>query len=60
MTKLGFRIKSAPETYQKAMDEMLKGIDNAFAIMDDILIAGRDIIHHDAVSEKVLGAKSTS
>ena len=56
MTKLGFRIKS----YQKAIDEMLKGIDHAFAIMDDIMITGRDIIHHDAVPEKVLRAKSSS
>ena len=60
MTKIGLRIKSAQETYQRAMHEMLEGIDHAFAIMDDILIAGRDIIHHDAVPEKVLGAKSLS
>ena len=60
MTKLGFRIKLAPETYQRAMDEMLEGLDHAFAIMDDILIVGRDIVHHDAVPEKVLGANSVS
>ena len=36
------------------MDEMLEGIDHAFAIMDDILIAGRDTAHHDSVLEKVL------
>lgn len=42
------------------MDEMLEGLDHAFAIMDDILIVGRDIFHHDAVPEKVLGANSAS
>ena len=52
--KLPFGIKSAPEMYQRAMDEMLEGIDHAFAMMDDILIAGRDTAHHDSVLEKVL------
>ena len=52
--KLPFGIKSAPEMYQRAMDEMLEGIDHAYAIMDDILIAGRDIPHHNSVLEAVL------
>ena len=52
--KLPFGIKSAPEMYQRAMDETLEGIDHAFAIMDDILIAGRYTTHHDSVLEKVL------
>ena len=58
--KLPFGIKSAPEMYQRAMDEMLKGIDHPYAIMDDILVAGcGDISHHDSVLEKVLySAKS--
>ena len=34
--KLPFGIKSASEMYQRAMDEMLEGIDHAYAIMDDI------------------------
>lgn len=29
------------------MDEMLEGIEGATAIMDDILIAGRDRDHHE-------------
>ena len=49
--KLRFGIKSAPEMYQRAMDEMLEGMDHGFAI---ILIAGRDTAHHDSVLEKVL------
>ena len=49
--KLPFGIKSATE---RTMDEMLEGIDHAYAIMDVILVAGRDISHHDSVLEKVL------
>ena len=52
--KLHFGIKSAPEMYQRAMDEMLEGTDHAYTIMDDILVAGRNISHHDSVLEKVL------
>ena len=52
--KLPFGIKLAPEMYQRAMDDMLEGIDHAHAVMDDILVAGRDIAHHDAVLNEVL------
>ena len=52
--KLPFGIKSAPEMYQRAMDDMLEGIEYAHAIMDDILVAGRDKAHHDAVLQQVL------
>ena len=54
LVKLPFGIKSAPEMYQRAMDDMLEGIEYAYAIMDDILIAGRDVTHHDAVLRQVL------
>ena len=33
---------------------MLEGIVHAYAIMDDIIVAGRDISHHDSVLGKVL------
>ena len=36
------------------MNEMLKGIDHAYAIMDDILITGRNVAHYDSVLEAVL------
>ena len=36
-----FGIKSAPEIFQRIMDEMIVGIPGAFAIIDDILIAGK-------------------
>ncbi len=57
--KLPFGIKSAPEMYQRAMDEMLEGIEYAHAIMDDILVAARDIAHHDAVLRQVLDRGTT-
>ena len=42
------------------MDEMLEDIDHAYAIMDDILIAGRDIAHHDSVLGAVLHLAKTN
>ena len=36
------------------MDNMLEDIDGAEAIMDDILIAVKDKVSHDAILKKVL------
>jgi hypothetical protein len=52
--KLPFGIKSAPEMYQRAIGDMVEEIEYAHAIMDDILVAGRDVAHHDAVLRQVL------
>ena len=52
--RLPFGIKSAPEKYQRIMDQMLEGIEGAFAIMDDILIAGRDLDHNDRILRAVI------
>ncbi|XP_013396158.1 uncharacterized protein K02A2.6-like [Lingula anatina] len=52
--RLPFGIKSAPEIFQRIMDEMLEGIEGATAIMDDILIAGTDREHHDSIFKKVI------
>ena len=51
--RLPFGIKSAPEIFQRIMDEMLEGIQGARAIMDDILIAGKDKKQHDEILKKV-------
>ena len=40
--------------YQRAMDEMLKGIDYAYATMDDLLIAVRDVTHYDSPGDNAL------
>jgi predicted aspartyl protease len=53
--RLPFGLKCAPEIFQRVMDQMLEGIDGATAIMDDILIAGRDKEHHDTILKRVLG-----
>lgn len=52
--KLPFEIKSAPELYQRAMDEILEDTDHAYAIMGVILIVRHDIVHYDSVLEKAL------
>ena len=52
--RMPFGLKSSPEVYQRIMDEMLENIDGAFAIMDDVLVAGRDLAHHDQILRKVI------
>ena len=52
--RLAFGLKCAPEIYQRIMDQMLEGIEGATAIMDDILIAGRDMKHHDQILHQVI------
>ncbi len=36
------------------MDTMLEGIEGARAVMDDILVTGRDEAHHDQIMKKVV------
>ena len=36
------------------MEQMIEGIDGAFVIIDDILIAGKDIEHHDKILKEVI------
>ena len=36
------------------MDQMLEGIAWATAVIDDILVAGRDIGHHDRVLKRAI------
>ncbi len=52
--RLPFGIRSAPEIYQRVMDTMLEDIPNATAIMDDILVTGKDEKHHDKTMHKVV------
>lgn len=47
--RLHFGIKSAPEIYQRSMDKMLNDIDGAFPIIDDILIAAKNMDEHDQI-----------
>ena len=57
--RLPFGVKSAPEIYQKVMDNMISGIDGAVAIIDDILIAGKDNAEHDRILKEVV-SRATS
>ncbi|XP_060077660.1 uncharacterized protein K02A2.6-like [Ylistrum balloti] len=52
--RLPFGIKSAPEIYPRIMDQMLEGIQGAFTIIDDILVAGRDLEEHDKIMRQVV------
>ena len=52
--KLPFGIKCAPEIFQRIMDNMLEGIQGAVAIMDDILVAGKNMKDHDVTLRKVI------
>ena len=53
-TRLPFGIKSASEVYQKTISEMVQDIDGCEAIIDDILIWGRDMQEHDARLHNVM------
>ena len=52
--RLPFGIRSTPEIYQRIMDQMLEVVKGAFAIIDDILIAERDLEHHDRILKEVI------
>ena len=52
--RLPFGIRCASEIYQRIMDQMLEGVEGAYAIIDDILIAGRDEEHHDQILKEVV------
>ena len=49
-----FGVWFAPEIYQRIMDQMLEGVEGAFAITDDILIVGCDLEHHDRILKEVI------
>ena len=52
--RLPFGVSCAPEVYQRIMDNMLEGIQGAHAVIDDILIAGRDLEEHDHILRQVV------
>ena len=52
--RLPFGVKSAPEVYQRIMDTMLEGIPGCRAVMDDILIGGKDQEEHDQILKMVI------
>ncbi len=53
-TRLPFGIKSAPEVYQRIITDMVQDIEGCEAIVDDLLIWGRDLKEHNARLKRVL------
>ena len=45
--KLPFGISSAPEHFQRRMNELLQGLPGVLCQMDDILVFGKDRVEHD-------------
>ncbi|XP_064630948.1 uncharacterized protein LOC135489499 [Lineus longissimus] len=52
--RLPMGVKSAPEIYQRAIEEMFAGMENFANIFDDILLHTGDIEHHCRVLRKTL------
>lgn len=52
--RLTFGINSAPEIFQRIMEQLMAKIDGAFCYLDDVIIAGKDEIEHDRRLENVL------
>ena len=45
--KLPFGISSAPELFQKRMNQILTGLEGVLCLMDDVLVFGKDQSEHD-------------
>ena len=52
--RLPFGIKSAPEVYQRVMEELFGGIEGCEVIADDLMVWGRNNEEHDQRLKKVL------
>ena len=53
-TRLPYGLKSAGEVYQRSVSNMVQDIKGCEAIVDDILIWGKDIAEHDKRLKQVL------
>lgn len=51
--RLPFGLVSAPELFQKAMDQILVGCEGTYWYLDDVIIEGRDREEHDNRLEEV-------
>ena len=52
--RVPFGIYSTPEIFQRKISELILGLEGVDAIMDDILICGRDRHEHDLRLEQVI------
>ncbi|XP_061727739.1 uncharacterized protein K02A2.6-like [Cydia pomonella] len=53
-TRLIFGLSSAPAIFQRAMDELLAGMEGVLCLLDDVLVTGRDDQEHVARLVSVL------
>ena len=53
-TRLPFGVASAPSLFQKAMDQIIQGIDGVLCYLDDILVSGKSKEEHLENLQKVL------
>lgn len=53
MTMMPYGLRNSAQTFQRFMDEVLRGISDIFVYIDDILIASTDVNHHLSTLEKV-------
>ncbi len=53
-TRLPYGVSSAPGLFQRAMEQMLRGIPGVVIYMDDILITGETEVEHLNSLEEVL------
>lgn len=44
--RMSFGLRNAAQTFQRFMDEILRGLDFAFAYIDDVLVASKDVVEH--------------
>lgn len=52
--RLPFGMVTAPELFQKAMDEILSGCEGVAWYLDDVIIEGKDMEEHDARLNEVI------
>lgn len=52
--RLPFGLVSAPELFQKAMDEILAGCEGVIWYLDDVIIEGKDMEQHDVRLNEVM------
>ena len=53
-TRLPFGVASAPAIFQREIDKILQGVQNAFSYLDDLLISGKDEAEHHQNLKAVL------
>lgn len=51
--RMPFGLKNAPSTFQRLMDHILRGIDNVFTYLDDVIIAATSLQSHNEKLKEV-------